>query len=302
MPGSKWIRLKSLREKVHRVAARMLRSRLEAIVHYLPLAAKRAEENVEYVHQLRVWTRRTDAVLDLCGKLFSKHERKRLGEQLDLLRDAAGSARDLDVLQERITALKPGLARDQLTREAEQCRRAAQKGIQKACSDLRNGKLLLLALRAIVKRLHRKGKKAPLAKRFDHWGVKRVQRLKKRFFKLAKKDLKDLSALHKFRIAGKRLRYALELVGDCFKRAPRKRAYAALDRLQMQLGAINDWRNLTVEIERALEGAKKRTLQTQLKRLLAAEHRRLAAAQAVWEGQWNEREHKRLRRAFDKCE
>jgi CHAD domain-containing protein len=301
MPPSKWIRLKSRREQVHRVAARMLRSRLQAIVHFLPLAATKAAENVEYVHQLRVWTRRADAALDLCGKLLSKRERRRLDEQLDSLRDAAGSARDLDVLRQRIAGLKPGLGREHLSHGVERRRRDAQVAIEKVSRDLRGGKLLDEELRSIVKRLWRKRKENPLAERFDRWAAKRFARLVKQFFKRGKDDLTELSALHTFRIAGKRLRYALELVGDCFKKAPRNQAYAGLDRLQTALGTINDGRNLIAEMERALAAAKKRPLQTQLKRLLAAERRRLAAAQAAWESQWNEREHKRLRRSFDKC-
>ena len=45
------------------IARIVLETRLKAVEMLLPLAAERAEEDEEYIHQLRVATRRADAAL-----------------------------------------------------------------------------------------------------------------------------------------------------------------------------------------------------------------------------------------------
>jgi CHAD domain-containing protein len=296
MARNKWIRLKSPREKVHRVAARMLRSRLGAIAHYLPLAARKSAESVEYVHQLRVWTRRADAALDLCETLISRGDRRELEKQLDMLRDAASDARDADVLGERLAGLKPGLGREHLLKDVEQRRRAAQAPLLQASEESGGGKQLLRLLEKVLKRIEKRRRKRPFRQRFRSWSRKQLRPLVKKSLKRGQADLRDLSKLHKFRIAGKRLRYALELMWDALDKSRRKKLYQQLDRLQTQLGAINDVRNLVAEIERALSTTKKRTTQTQLRRQLTAERRSLAAAHQMWAEGWSGKKAKRLER------
>ena len=53
----KWVQGVSPDDRTTDVAARTLQAWLAAVLHYLPLAAEKAEEDVEYVHLLRVWTR-----------------------------------------------------------------------------------------------------------------------------------------------------------------------------------------------------------------------------------------------------
>jgi CHAD domain-containing protein len=296
--ASKWIRLKSKREPVYRVAARMLRSRLEEIVRYLPLAANKASENDEYVHQLRVWTRRADAAVDLCEALLTKGQRKRLAEQLDVLRDAAGAARDADVLRGRIASLRPGVAREHLFAAVDRRREDAQAPIVQACEELRGGGRLLSELKPIEKRLAKKRKHKPFSQTFRRWAEEQFAPLVKKFFRRGKHDLADLPQLHRFRIAGKRLRYALELVGDALPELHRKRASRALDRVQTQLGAINDLRNVVDEIEKALNATKRRNVQTALKRLLVAQRRSLAASLDSWLTTWKKKGRDRLHREF----
>jgi CHAD domain-containing protein len=298
MARSRWIRLKSPREKVHSVCARMLRSRLEAIAHYLPLAAKKSGENIEYVHQLRVWTRRADAALNLCQALISKGDRRELEKQLDVLRDAAGDARDADVLRERIAGLKPGLGREHLLKEVEQRRRAAQSPLLQASEESGGGEQLLRLLRKVLKRIEKRRSKNPFRQRFQSWSRDQLRPLVEKFLKRGQADLSELPKLHKFRIAGKRLRYALELVWGALGKSRRKEAYQQLDCLQTQLGSINDTRNLLAEIEHALAATKKRTLQTQLRRLLTAERRGLAAAQEMWAQSWSGKKARRLERVL----
>ena len=57
----KWIEGVSADDSTREAAQHSLRARLSAVKGYLPLAAHRAEEDVEHVHQLRVCTRRSMA-------------------------------------------------------------------------------------------------------------------------------------------------------------------------------------------------------------------------------------------------
>src|SRR5262249_41975403 len=53
-------------------------------------------------------------------------------------------------------------------------------------------------------------------------------------------DLDDYANLHQVRIAGKRLRYAMEVFVDCFTRRFRDELYPAVEEMQDVLGRAND--------------------------------------------------------------
>src|SRR5262249_58635227 len=98
----KWVQGVSPDDRTTDVAVRTLQARLAAIQHYLPLAAEKAEEDVEHVHQLRVWTRRASAALKLYAGLLPRRRTARMKKQLKRLRRAANDARDCDVLARRL--------------------------------------------------------------------------------------------------------------------------------------------------------------------------------------------------------
>jgi CHAD domain-containing protein len=61
--------------------------------------------------------------------------------------------------------------------------------------------------------------------------------------------LSNLEELHRFRIEGKRLRYALELFAGPLGDAVRDDLYPAVEELQEQLGAVNDHANAARRFE-----------------------------------------------------
>src|SRR5690606_30232377 len=90
-----------------------LAARLQAVLTWLPKAAQFPEADIEYVHQLRVSTRKAAAALKLFRDLLPKKRTRRLKAMLKAIRKAAGDARDLDVLIARLDARakrKPNLA------------------------------------------------------------------------------------------------------------------------------------------------------------------------------------------------
>ena len=55
---SNWIEAISPHQSVCKVASRVLNTRLMAVCRWLPLAAENSDEDIEYVHQLRLSVRR----------------------------------------------------------------------------------------------------------------------------------------------------------------------------------------------------------------------------------------------------
>jgi CHAD domain-containing protein len=75
---------------------------------------------------------------------------------------------------------------------------------------------------------------------FGSWAHTQLQKTVKAFFAAEPRLLNDLDALHAFRIRGKELRYAMELLVAAFPASFHTRLYPLIERLQDRLGAIND--------------------------------------------------------------
>src|SRR5579875_445888 len=71
--------------------------RLQVVQDYLPRAALEADKDIEYVHQLRVGTRRADAALRIFATCLPKKTYRKARRRLKKIRRAAGAARDWDV-------------------------------------------------------------------------------------------------------------------------------------------------------------------------------------------------------------
>jgi hypothetical protein len=93
--SNKWISGIDADTSLRKAARVSLRTRLAAVWYYLPLAAEQADDNVEYVHQLRVSTRRALAALRLYGRLCRKRDVRWFRTKLKQIRRAAGDARVL---------------------------------------------------------------------------------------------------------------------------------------------------------------------------------------------------------------
>ena len=77
---------------IAKVAVGALNGRLDAVLNYLPRAALRPQEDAEYVHQLRVWTRRAVAALRLYEDLIPKRQLSWFRKVLRHVRRAANDA------------------------------------------------------------------------------------------------------------------------------------------------------------------------------------------------------------------
>ncbi|MCA9099837.1 MAG: CHAD domain-containing protein [Planctomycetales bacterium] len=240
---AKWIDGTAPDQPVVDVARHALASRLELVCYYLPLAAERWQEEIEYVHQLRVITRRSVAALDTFGHLVSNRRREWLGRRLKKIRRAAGEARDCDVQLERLAAWSAHHPDRDVTALAEwvcERRRCAQQPIVARQQKLA-AKDFDRRIEKFIAHVGRKVKPKKLAQQdFGMAARLALPPIVDEFFTAGSADLNRVEQLHQFRIAGKRLRYAIELLEGAFPSQLRKDVYPEVENLQAMLGTVND--------------------------------------------------------------
>jgi CHAD domain-containing protein len=255
MADGKWIRGLTPDLPLDEAARRVLLLRLEVVREFLPLARTQAERDPEYVHQLRVGTRRADAALRifrccLPGKLY-----RAARERLRVIRKAAGAARDWDVFRESLRerldtagkAERAGL--DVLVGYALGQRDAAQAALAALEQDVNEPFADFVT--ATVDAVHN-------AER-GHTDLIDLARtlmpaLLGRLDQAAAGDLGDYVRLHQVRIAGKRLRYAMEVFVVCFAPAFRESVYPQIEEMQETLGLANDSHVASERLARLAEG------------------------------------------------
>jgi len=238
---SKWIEIQSPDEPLGAVARRALEGRLDLIWHYLPLAAAAPEEDVEHVHQCRVATRRAMAALTIFEPLLPQRRAGWFKKQLKRVRRATGEARDYDVMLARLFKEcdeRFATACRELRREVTRLRHAAQRPIREVHERLvdrgykrRVGKLVLKT------RWRESERSEPTFAMAARSGLRPVT---EDFFAAGSADFSDTDALHEFRIAGKELRYAMEVYAGAFEPEFRRDLYPIVEELQQKLGEIND--------------------------------------------------------------
>jgi CHAD domain-containing protein len=244
MPEGKWIGGLTPDMPVETAARHVLAVRLEGVRQWLPRAVHEAQSDPENVHQLRVATRRADAAFRIFRCCLPGRTYKSGRGRLRTIRRAAGAARDWDVfvidLRQRMkgSAAKdlPGL--DLLAGYGTGQRVAAQAildGIEVGPCESFTEFIVdhLEQLRA--PRVD--GDETP---RLIELARSLLAALMGELHEKATGDLSDYDRLHQVRIAGKRLRYALEVFADCFVPDLRERLYPMVEEVQEVLGRAND--------------------------------------------------------------
>ena len=191
------------------------------------------------MHHLRVTSRRATAALDTFGDLLPDKSLRAGRKALKRLRRAAGAARDADVflttarawLVHQSPADRPGLYF--LMGHAFAAREAAQDALTVA---LRDWKTADAANVESLPELVHGGKKETLGER----AVRTLRDCVRKLNTAVRGDLENYKKLHAVRVAGKRLRYALELFIDCYPPAVREHIYPRVEAVQDILGAAND--------------------------------------------------------------
>jgi CHAD domain-containing protein len=241
MSDGKWIEGLTPEMPVADAARVVLAARFGVVAHYLPLAAERPHEDVEYVHQLRVGTRRAAAALRVFADHLPKKSRKAARRSLRTVRQAAGAARDWDVFLAglgdvpamKAAAGKPAL--DFLRGYGLSERAAVQVHLLEAAEEV--GPWFADAAQDLADHVHDPGDEG---NEFQHRAEPHLRNHFVEFTAAIAADPADPAALHQVRITAKRLRYEMEIFAACAALPLREQLYAALEALQELLGGTQD--------------------------------------------------------------
>ncbi len=224
-------------------ARHVLFVRLQVVRDSLPRVVHHADEDVEHVHQLRVGTRRADAALRIFRDCMSDKVHRQARSRLRSIRRAAGAVRDWDVFLEQLRQRlhqagaedHPGLdfligfgvgQRQLLLTQLVTVGQEQQAEFEEFITEL------IAALREPQE----KDGRATL----QDLARPLLAGLRQDLEQTATGDLSDYPHLHQVRIAGKRLRYAMEVFADCFPESFREGLYPQIEAMQEILGRAND--------------------------------------------------------------
>src|SRR5215831_8057535 len=219
MADGKWIEGLTREMAVAEAAAVALAARFEVVRHFLPLAVEKPYDDPEHVHQLRVGSRRAAAALRAFADCMPRKHHKSAKRSLRTLRRAAGGARDWDVFliglsnSKSLSSASGRPTLDFLAGYAIGERTAAQNKLVEAAHDAGPGfveeSTALPALTHVPK-----GDTVPA--NFGELASTQLGALLTEFNDAVEANPTEPAALHRVRILGKRVRYALEIFADCF--------------------------------------------------------------------------------------
>ncbi len=241
MADGKWFTGLTPDMPVHAAARLILGERFATVRQYLTVATEKPFEDPEYVHQLRVGTRRATAALRVFSGCLPRKFLKNTRRCLRTIRRAAGDARDWDVFLQNLpgakplsgTAARPAL--DFLIGYALGQRSAAQGRLNDAAAS--EGAEFSRYAEELPARIT-----TPAAGPPDLGSLAAVQfgQLLRTFDDAVRADPSDTAQLHQLRILGKRTRYALEVFAPCFPAGFTDTVYPAVEQAQELLGQIQD--------------------------------------------------------------
>jgi CHAD domain-containing protein len=270
MAEGKWISDLMADTPLAEAARRVVALRLEVVRDYLHLALRQADKDPEYVHQLRVGTRRAGAALEIFALCLSPKVYKRARKQLRRLRRAAGEARDWDVFLEELRGRQQAEpSREQTGLDFLLGYALAQRNVAQAHLEAAKPKppmdfqrFLTETVVAVHEPL------APQDRCLLDLARPMLSGLLKEMDQAVAADLNEYSNLHQVRIVGKRLRYAMEVFADCFAPAFRDKLYPAVEEMQEILGRANDSHVASTRLT---------LLRSQLRKVFPEEWKRLKA-------------------------
>jgi CHAD domain-containing protein len=297
--SDKWGKGLSPSQPTYEVAQNILKTRLTTVWQWLPLAAEKSNENVEYVHQLRIATRRAVEALRVFVKLIPEKTYQDMRVRLRKIRLAADEARDWDILA---NLFSQGIADldcvvgKKVLEQIKVRRQGAQQPIVDIYQELRAEKYyewIDKLLEYVCSQRHRKSNR-----KFKGQAQRYLKTVLKKFFKAVDADLSNDEALHNLRIRTKKLRYTIEIVAIAFESAFRERLYPRMSLLQDFMGLVND-HVTTKELFRDWVLKSQDTEQRLfLEGFLFAETRALQELRQTFLAVWMPKEVARLRRQF----
>lgn len=299
-PPSNWLVVEHGLTPTSLVARRTLRKRLDAVWTALTAAAGDAPDP-ERVHRLRVATRRTLAAIDAFADLLPAGRRRWFEKRLRRLRRTAGAARDLDVLVARLGpepasgAVADRSPRRRLVAMLSRQRLASRGPIRRLHDELRAADWHARADR-LIDAVGSRGHDRPFAAH----ARRRFRPLIDRFFATADRRLRSADEIHRLRIEGKKLRYAMEIFACVFPVRERVRCEEALERLQQTLGEFTDHAAAEERLRRWSRADGAAAARQTIVSLRAREARAADRARAAFSRWWSPSRRRWLRRKLER--
>lgn len=282
----KWLHAATPDAPSDEIARSALAERLLAVAHYLKKSVG-GQNEAEAIHQLRVWTRRAGAALDLFAGGVPQKAGQRMQKVLHKLRHAAGDVRDCDLQLNRLQKLNEAPRRAE--RSLKKCQDTADQRLKRLRKKLRKKGQFDLEIEQLLRRVawpkRHSSRKAPA---FALLCRRQMAPLATDFFRHARLDLSNFKNLHRMRIAGKRLRYALELAVAVISMRIHRQLYDALNELQDRAGQVCDQRAFLESVQEWLDDAKKKKSREQLTAFQRKERRRYEAGHQKFLRWWSE--------------
>ncbi|HEV3002910.1 MAG TPA: CHAD domain-containing protein [Pirellulales bacterium] len=301
---SKWIHVASADVGVGDLAHQALWARLNAVWHYLTLAVHESNDDPEYVHNLRVGTRRAQAAMRAFRDWLPPRRARRLRRDLRRIRSAAAEARELDVLLERLApwaASKGDEASAALVARVCAERREVQpklERIHRRCQRRGFERQTARLLDKLRWRGGRRGGEEPALRLAAH---RQLRTAVAKFFDAARCNLDDIKRLHTVRLRGKQLRYAMELFTSAFGDSFRDELYPLVVQVQEYLGTINDHATALAHFDRWLDEWNEPTLVAPLAEWVAVEQTALRKGRRRFDSWWTPERLRDLRQRFRKA-
>lgn len=299
VPESKWVPGVTAHQATGEVAYRVLKARWRAVEHWLPLAAEHSGQDVEYVHQLRIATRRAMEAWRVFSDLVPEATYQEIRAMLRSIRRAADDARNWDVLCGRFLGCG-GMASDGVVarcrESAAERRRAVQPSLAAAHGQLRSADLGQ-RVRDLLEQLPAQ-RRGTAGRRFSGQAKRYLKPVLKKFFREAEADLTGDDALHELRIRTKKLRYTMEIVAPAFEPAFRERLYAKITYLQDLMGNVNDRTTVKTLLGRWLAEAEEREVRAFLEGIVLAEDQAHRDLRQLFLTEWTPRLLSKVRRQF----
>jgi Uncharacterized conserved protein len=285
---------------VRRAARKALTMRLKAVEHYLKQAAQvsgKSMADAEAVHQLRIWTRRAAAALRLFAEVLPRKTTKWHKRKLRAMRHTAGEARDCDVLADRLESGDlPGLAPTAVHLPVR--RKRAEQDLAKSYKSVIRSRKFRRKSDKLLKKINR-GNSAQTT--FGPWCLAQLRPLADEFHTLAAGGLGQDAQLHALRIAGKRLRYALELAPAALPSNVHRRLYDELSDLQDRLGQVCDKIVAVGQLKQWHDEARAKDVRKELRAALAQQRKQLVSEKRTFLRWWTPKRQAALRKNWERA-
>jgi CHAD domain-containing protein len=286
--SSKWIEGLGPECSVAQAARRSLEPRLTAVTQALPMAAHLASHDVEYVHRLRVATRRASAALQLYRDCIGDKPARWMKKWLRKIRRAAGDARDLDVLADRL-AHDYGEPAAPIVDLIAKDREAVQPAILEVAERCRHEDWFVRKTAKVLKSIGKpKESDSPSSDLFRDWAKTEFAAVADKFAIAMPNESSEPEELHQFRIRAKALRYAIELVAPAFGPELRDETYPMIEELQERLGKVQDHVAAIDRCRGWSEITRSTLMRTRLDELMSAERRGLVDSVRTFHAWWTE--------------